>query len=176
MVSFGVGREAGTRLRRAGWLLHAGAVGRRLRALEYTVKSSFDPNQPRVPAGNPDGGQWTSTGGSGGSDAGQSERIRLAQNEPRDHRTDIPKIRPPSVRERNRAIRRVATLVAKLGAGARGGRVGLILAGLDVAQWVYEEISGLCHYHSLRRSAENSRGAAACSLFTLCGLRDSPHR
>jgi hypothetical protein len=25
----------------------------------------YDPNQPRVPAGNPDGGQWTSTGGSG---------------------------------------------------------------------------------------------------------------
>lgn len=28
-----------------------------------TIKANFDPNQPRVPAGNPDGGQWTSTGG-----------------------------------------------------------------------------------------------------------------
>lgn len=28
-----------------------------------TVKAGFDPNQPRVPAGNPDGGQWTGTGG-----------------------------------------------------------------------------------------------------------------
>lgn len=27
----------------------------------------YDPNQPRVPAGNPDGGQWTGTGGEGGS-------------------------------------------------------------------------------------------------------------
>jgi hypothetical protein len=26
-------------------------------------RSHFNPNQPRVPAGNPDGGQWTSTGG-----------------------------------------------------------------------------------------------------------------
>lgn len=26
----------------------------------------FNPNQPRVPAGNPDGGQWTDGGGSGG--------------------------------------------------------------------------------------------------------------
>lgn len=26
-------------------------------------KASFDPNEPRVPAGNPDGGQWTSDGG-----------------------------------------------------------------------------------------------------------------
>ena len=27
-------------------------------------RSHFDPNQPRVPAGNPDGGQWTRTGAS----------------------------------------------------------------------------------------------------------------
>jgi hypothetical protein len=27
-------------------------------------RSQFNPNQPRVPAGNPDGGQWTSTGAS----------------------------------------------------------------------------------------------------------------
>jgi hypothetical protein len=26
-------------------------------------RSGYDPNQPRVPAGNPDGGQWTSSGG-----------------------------------------------------------------------------------------------------------------
>jgi hypothetical protein len=30
-------------------------------------RSHFNPNQPRVPAGNPDGGQWTSTGGGTGS-------------------------------------------------------------------------------------------------------------
>jgi Bacterial CdiA-CT RNAse A domain len=29
-------------------------------------KAGFDPNQPRVPAGNPDGGQWTDGGGSVG--------------------------------------------------------------------------------------------------------------
>src|SRR4030081_3776522 len=34
-------------------------------------RSHFDPNQPRVPAGHPDGGQWTS-GGSG------TARMRLA--------------------------------------------------------------------------------------------------
>jgi hypothetical protein len=31
------------------------------------LKTGFNPNQPRVPAGNPDGGQWTSTAGGGGS-------------------------------------------------------------------------------------------------------------
>lgn len=25
---------------------------------DYLIKAGFDPNQPRVPAGNPDGGQW----------------------------------------------------------------------------------------------------------------------
>ncbi len=31
------------------------------------VKAGFNPNEPRVPAGNPDGGEWTSEGGSGTS-------------------------------------------------------------------------------------------------------------
>lgn len=37
----------------------------RLRLMEqaFTRKYNFDPNQPRVPAGNDDGGQWTNTGG-----------------------------------------------------------------------------------------------------------------
>jgi len=33
---------------------------------------AYNPDQPRVPAGNPDGGQWT-------SDGGQGDRIRIAQ-------------------------------------------------------------------------------------------------
>lgn len=37
---------------------------RRLRAAVMASASlvKYDPNQPRVPAGNPDGGQWTSAG------------------------------------------------------------------------------------------------------------------
>ena len=33
------------------------------RVLHGYYAHKFDPNQPRVPAGNPDGGQWTSEGG-----------------------------------------------------------------------------------------------------------------
>src|SRR5262245_45621159 len=36
---------------------------RRLRLLR--TKAGYNPDQPRVPAGNPDGGQWTSDGGNG---------------------------------------------------------------------------------------------------------------
>jgi CDI toxin RNase A-like protein len=38
-------------------------------------KAGFNPDQPRVPAGNPDGGQWIGTGGQGAA------RVRLAQTD-----------------------------------------------------------------------------------------------
>lgn len=41
---------------------------------QWTPKSGFDPNQPRVPAGHPDGGQWTDSGG---------DLVRVAQLGPR---------------------------------------------------------------------------------------------
>ena len=44
--------------------------------LRLALKAGFDPNQPRVPAGSPHGGQWTDGAGSGG--------VQLAQNIPRD--------------------------------------------------------------------------------------------
>jgi hypothetical protein len=41
------------------------------------VASKYNPDQPRVPAGNPDGGQWTSGGGDGssGEDSSVLERV-----------------------------------------------------------------------------------------------------
>ena len=40
----------------------------RLRAESY--KAGFDPSQPRVPRGNPEGGEWTDGGGGGGGGSG----------------------------------------------------------------------------------------------------------
>ena len=37
------------------------------------AKTSFDPNQPRVPTGNPRGGQWTGGGGGGGHTGSRNE-------------------------------------------------------------------------------------------------------
>jgi len=47
--------------------VHAETAALRLRTAfeRLRTKAGFDPNQPRVPAGNPDGGQWTDTGGNG---------------------------------------------------------------------------------------------------------------
>jgi hypothetical protein len=36
------------------------------RHVQALINAGFNPDQPRVPAGSPDGGQWTSGGGSGG--------------------------------------------------------------------------------------------------------------
>jgi hypothetical protein len=53
-----------TRLRRVTWLLRARDVEIKLKTLaEAVAKANFNPNEPRVPAGNPDGGQWTTCGG-----------------------------------------------------------------------------------------------------------------
>ncbi|HUU24709.1 MAG TPA: hypothetical protein VMW68_03990 [Methyloceanibacter sp.] len=89
------GRAASRALQRAGWLLHAHLVETKLQALRDAVENKYDPNQPRVPAGNPDGGQWTDGGGGTGGrlpsgpgtlldvDDSESERTRLAQMAPR---------------------------------------------------------------------------------------------
>jgi hypothetical protein len=56
----------------------AALLGHRLAMLNIEAKhrlaqyhSHYDPNQPRVPAGHPDGGQWTSAGGTTGSGTSQ---------------------------------------------------------------------------------------------------------
>jgi len=43
-------------------------------------RSHFNPNQPRVPAGNPDGGQWTSAGGGTGSRLAAADKPRLGRH------------------------------------------------------------------------------------------------
>jgi hypothetical protein len=48
------------------------ATLRKLADTARFLKANFDPNQARVPAGNPDGGQWTDAGGSD-EDAGAAD-------------------------------------------------------------------------------------------------------
>jgi hypothetical protein len=43
-------------------------------------RSHFNPNRPRVPAGNPDGGQWTSAGGGTGSRLAAADKPRLGRH------------------------------------------------------------------------------------------------
>ncbi len=71
--------QTSLQLHRVSALLWGRVVEAKLYALERAVKANFDPNQPRVPAGNSDGGQWTDAGGGGGSGGGATADVRVAQ-------------------------------------------------------------------------------------------------
>jgi len=62
----------------------------------------YDPNQPRVPAGNSDGGQWTSYGGSGSSTVRSSTRQQSLDNDANPW-TDVSDRRPVSLTLRDRS-------------------------------------------------------------------------
>lgn len=62
-----------THLARLRWLVAELKLDMAMRRFARVLKAGFDPNQPRVPAGNPDGGQWTSGGG--------RSRVRLAASD-----------------------------------------------------------------------------------------------
>jgi hypothetical protein len=121
MLSPDAGRAATRALHRAGWLLHAHVVETKLQVLRDAVEDKYDPNQPRVPAGNPGGGQWTDGGGGTGGrlprgpgtlldgDDSPSERVRLAQNDPPDRESDV----RPRLRNLPRAIRSVSDIPMK---------------------------------------------------------------
>ena len=42
------------------------------------IQGKYRPDQPRVPAGNPDGGQWTIDGSNGGASRSTPRHVRLA--------------------------------------------------------------------------------------------------
>jgi hypothetical protein len=63
---------------RLRWLRAAAEVEKCAERISHLLRAKYDPNQPRVPAGNPDGGRWTEAGTNGGidiaDDAGGDER------------------------------------------------------------------------------------------------------
>jgi hypothetical protein len=89
--------------------LQAAALATSLRRLTHACKANFNPNQPRVPAGNPDGGQWTEAGRSSAG-GGQSTGGRPSRHE----RTDSTEERSSSdyhivqLRESSSGIIRIA--------------------------------------------------------------------
>lgn len=133
MQASDVSWNASVQLRRVAWLAHAGSVEIKFDRLAQVVKAGFNPDQPRVPAGTPEGGQWTGTGGGGG---GTTDPNRL----PTGGSIEIPEERPASARLRNAIIKQVAQHAARLLLEDElGGPVGPILNTLDVASWVIEE-------------------------------------
>ncbi len=117
-------------------------------------KAGFNPNQPRVPAGNPDGGQWTDEGGNGGARNAAPENpsdqqvvntppgIGHNQGPPLEDPPKIPP-RPPSKLSTfaKTAAYRLASAIARL-----DKRVALFLAALQAASWVAQAYPSIIAY------------------------------
>lgn len=86
-------------------------------------KANFNPDQPRVPRGHPDGGRWTQVGDS------PAAILVSDEGEPLGPPPDIPASRPTDATTRNRVIRSVAGWARTL--SRRAGPVGLFLDYLD---------------------------------------------
>lgn len=109
--------------------MRAAAFARKLALLDLAARhaslwhrSHYNPNQPRVPAGNPDGGQWTSTA------AGAGNASRLAQ-------ADGPPKTPPRIPKQKPRTRDVRMQIAmELAEWVRKNSDVI----LDAANWIVE--------------------------------------
>ncbi len=105
------------------------------------AKAGFNPDQPRIPAGQSGGGQWTSGGGGA---------VRLAGDIPTGEPPKVPQQRPQTARERNNIARALARRY--------GGRIGLIL---DAASWLIEQNAVISSYVDPPKSLEELQQAAS---------------
>jgi hypothetical protein len=91
-------------LRRIRALLASHVLDVKFAALKRAVKANFNPNEPRIPAGNGrESGRWTRIGGPGGGGPGGF---------PLDDNTDdpLPRVRLAQMRRRGRASDAEGTL------------------------------------------------------------------
>jgi hypothetical protein len=120
-------------------------------------KAGFNPDEPRVPAGNPEGGQWTTGGGNGASndprilsDAAPDNTwkpgAQYAANDPPDVRQnqEPPLASPPEVPPEEPATAKAVNTFLKaaaywLAAAALAGEpAGDFILALEAVEWLYE--------------------------------------
>jgi len=115
---------------------------RALKALKY----GFNPDQPRVPRGQPEGGRWTGDGSSSGG-------IRLAGEIPTGDSPEFPKERPPTSQQRSAALRVAARLLARF-----GGPIGMII---EAGSWALRYSPLVEAYNDPPKSLEELRQAVS---------------
>ena len=121
------------------------AMHRHMRALKYGYNSA----QPRVPRGDPNGGQWTD-GDANGNPVARS-RTRLAGDVPTNDRPEIPKERPKTSGERVGWLKAAARMAAEQGVAAAE------LA--KIYPWMTYYASGMQSYTDTPRSLEELQSA-----------------
>jgi hypothetical protein len=124
-------------------------VQRALLRLSLALKA-YSPDQPRVPAGTAEGGQWTSGRGGGGTSDGQTSDdgtpldvpVQLAGDVPQNDTPQIPEEKPPTSGER----------VGILGQLASGPSNWMYL--LTLPQWLHAYLPSIISYNDPPRSLE----------------------
>jgi hypothetical protein len=116
-VFYDLPQEAKDQIAHLRWLMAGNRMMLALYRLEAVLrKANFNPNQPRVPAGNSDGGQWT---GSGSSD---------------DSPPHIPARAPSSGTARNKIIKTTVRFLVRAALIDTPG-VGEVMLAIDAAEW-----------------------------------------
>lgn len=131
----------------------------KLAATAPLLRANFNPDQPRVPAGNPDGGQWTtedngeSTAGTAGSSTNDAEggaSSGAGGDESPSIEYTIPAEAPDTPQERNSILRQSAEWLrhaAAVGAAIiPDSRVRAFLRLLEATAWVVEYLPEIRSY------------------------------
>jgi len=98
-----------------------------LRLHRLVGKANFNPNQPRVPRGNREGGQWTRDGGPH-TPSSRSELVFDEEGNPK-----LPEKRPDAPQVRNSLSKQLAKWVVQNQAGVR-----VALAIINASRWIHE--------------------------------------
>jgi hypothetical protein len=130
-------------------------------------KAGFNPSEPRVPAGNSDGGQWTSDGGNEASDprvlsdatpdnnwipgaqyaANDPPGIGHNQGPPLEEPPKIPPQKPVTAQLRNAFLKAAARWLMRATLEATlGGPAGDYLVALQTAAWLHEYVPYVTAY------------------------------
>jgi len=131
------------------------------------LKANFDPNQPRVPKGNSDGGNWTDSSGNRRVNHNNRQNKPKDNNPVRKPRTKLPPYKvsstPPELPTekpskwagRIRYAARVAKWTVR--AGIRFTPVGRLFDVYDAAHWIYDETPYIVSYFDDPKSIHELR-------------------
>ena len=137
-------------------------------------KANFNPNQPRVPRGSSDGGQWTGSGTNAGSAkpratvpkvpkprldiplAGKPDKTGTLEQPPH-----IPSEPPATSKLRNAAIKRAAKWLGKAALKHAIPEIGLYLDIIDAATWIHDSYPDIQSYFDPPKSLDELQRAVA---------------
>lgn len=121
-------------------------------------KANFNPNQPRMPRGHPDGGQWTRIDEAAGKPASNGALPLIRVSSGPDDLPELPEKRPPAARERYAYVKRPAVWAARQ--AIRASALGRVQDALTVARWTYDYYPYVRAYLDEPRSLQELQRAA----------------